>query len=162
MGNKIKEIARYIVVNHATIGDVAKEYGCTTRTIINYINKKLAAIDLELYNEVKRIQLENTKDNHQEVVTARIKKQTMLFAKYIIENHATLEETSAYFRQLTEKTDEKITCAVRTVENCINNYLEEIDPILYRQVKQIQIENIEYGQQNLNNLSSSSTSRNYK
>lgn len=59
---KIKQAALYIIKNKATIEDTANHFNCSISTIKKWINNddKLKAIDEDLYNKVKKVQLEVT------------------------------------------------------------------------------------------------------
>ncbi len=57
---KILKIAKYIIVNKATIAVTANHFGLSVSSIKKYINDpdKLRTIDFEIYNEVKKVQNE--------------------------------------------------------------------------------------------------------
>lgn len=52
---EIKQEARYIVDNNATIRQAAKEFGCSKSSIHSHMEKKLSCIDNFLYQSVRKV-----------------------------------------------------------------------------------------------------------
>lgn len=61
---KIKEEARYIVDNNATVRQAAKKFGISKSTIHNHMEKRLLKISKKMYNEVREVLDANKNERH--------------------------------------------------------------------------------------------------
>ena len=62
--NEIIERAEYIVVNNATVREVAEKFKVSKSTVHSNIQKYLKDIDFELFKEVRKVLDKNKKERH--------------------------------------------------------------------------------------------------
>ena len=61
---KIKQIARFIVGEGATVRLAADVFGISKSTVHTYVTQRLKSIDLELYEEVQKVLKNNKAEWH--------------------------------------------------------------------------------------------------
>lgn len=102
---KILEVAKYIIVHKSTIEETANHFEMSTSSIKKYINNKenLQAIDIELYEAVKKTQEEVSKLKNALGGKNGIRQpshsdfEALEIAETMISNSMSLKEASKYF-----------------------------------------------------------------
>ena len=64
MLKKIKEMARFIIKENATVRFTANVFGLAKSTVYTYVTERLYDIDLELYEQVQKVLKANKAEWH--------------------------------------------------------------------------------------------------